>query len=253
MRTGRIRLGVNIDHCATLRQSRYRDSARTCGQIVEPDPVAFALAAEQAGADGITVHLREDRRHIQDRDVARLRECLRTHLNLEMAPTPEMLSWAIDLKPDSVCLVPEHREEVTTEGGLNLLTVKGSLTKLVRAIKDADIQVSCFIDPDPLQIETAAALDSPCIELHTGAFANHFYNPVSRRRELGKLRTAAIRAHDLGLTVNAGHGINYINIAYLIDVPWLYELNIGHSILSRALYTGISEAISKMKACLDRY
>ena len=253
MQPRRILLGVNIDHCATLRQARYRDDSQTCGRIIEPDPVAFALAAEQAGADGITVHLREDRRHIQERDVARLRECIRTRLNLEMAPTPEMLSYALELKPDNICLVPENRAEVTTEGGLNLLSTKRILNEWIPAAKDAGIQVSCFIDPDCKQIEAAAELASTCIELHTGAFARHFYYAFAREQELEKLRAAAIQAHNLGLTINAGHGLNYINIADICDLPWLNELNIGHSIISRSLYTGISEAVREMKACLVQH
>jgi pyridoxine 5-phosphate synthase len=241
-------LGVNIDHAATLRQARYREAAGTCGGVVEPDPVALALQAERAGADGITVHLREDRRHIQERDVQRLRESIRTRLNLEMACTPAMLDFALALRPDTVCLVPESREEVTTEGGLDVAGGQERVAPITKALADAGIGVSLFIDPDTAQIEAAADLQCPIIELHTGAYANAWHQPDAKHAAWQALREAAALAHNLGLVVNAGHGINYHNIVEVRTLPWLHELNIGHSILSRALFTGIDEAVSTMRA-----
>jgi pyridoxine 5-phosphate synthase len=250
MRDQPILLGLNIDHAATLRQARYRQFARDCGQMVEPDPVALALLAERAGADGITVHLREDHRHIQDGDVRRLRECVQTRLNLEMACTPGMIAIAADIQPDFACLVPENREEVTTEGGLDVVNQRARVTETVKALLAAGIKTSLFINPDPATIEAAAATGSPYVELHTGAFAHAYYGPA-RAVELEKLRRAATLAHDLGLIVNAGHGINYVNIAEVRGIPWLHELNIGHSILSRALFTGIEEAVREMKSRMN--
>jgi pyridoxine 5-phosphate synthase len=241
-----ILLGVNIDHCATLRQARYRETGRTTGGNVEPDPVALALLAESAGADGITVHLREDRRHIQERDVERLRESIATRLNLEMACTPGMIEYALKLKPDSVCLVPENRREVTTEGGLDVVGAEDRVHGVVDALRAAGVTTSLFIDPDEPQIELAAELKSPWIELHTGAYAEA-YHSTDRKAELERLRRGAALAHGLGLVVNAGHGINYVNIAEIRTLPHLHELNIGHSILSRALSTGIAEAVREMK------
>lgn len=242
-----ILLGVNIDHCATLRQARYRETGATCGGAIEPDPVTFALLAEQAGADGITVHLREDRRHIQERDVWRLRETIRTRLNLEMACTPAMTEFALKLKPDFVCLVPESREEVTTEGGLNVVNNRERVRVCVDAMNAAGIKTSLFIDPDEPQIELSAKLEAPFVELHTGAYANAYYSP-RRAAEYQRLRKGAVQAHDLGLVVNAGHGINYVNIAEIRTVPHLHELNIGHSIVSRGLFAGVDEAVREMKA-----
>ena len=242
-----ILLGVNIDHSATLRQARYRDAERTAGGAVEPDPVAFALAAERAGADGITVHLREDRRHIQERDVWRLRESIATRLNFEMACTSAMIAFALELRPDSVCLVPENRQEVTTEGGLDVVGNRQRVSDAVEAMNRAGIKTSLFIDPDEPQIELAAALRAPWVELHTGAYANAYGTP-RRAAEFQRLRVGAVRAHDLGLTVNAGHGINYVNIAEVRTLPHIHELNIGHSIVSRALFTGVDEAVREMKA-----
>lgn len=246
-----ILLGVNIDHCATLRQARYRQAATTVGGAVEPDPVALAIAAERAGADGITVHLREDRRHIQERDVWRLRESIATRLNFEMACTPATTEFALKLKPDSVCLVPENRQEVTTEGGLDVVGQRERVAACVAAMNAAGIKASLFIDPDEPQIELAAAVAAPWIELHTGAYANACYTLALRAKEFQRLRLGAVRAHDLGLTVNAGHGINYVNIAEVRTLPHLHELNIGHSIMSRALFTGIDEAVREMKARMN--
>jgi pyridoxine 5-phosphate synthase len=241
-----ILLGVNIDHCATLRQARYREAAATTGGAVEPDPVTIALSAERAGADGITVHLREDRRHIQERDVWRLRESIATRLNLEMACTPAMTELALKVKPEFVCLVPESREEVTTEGGLDVVGKRDRVRACVDAMNAAGIKTSLFIDPDEPQIELSAKLGAPYVELHTGAYANACHTP-RRAAEFQRLRLGAVRAHDLGLVVNAGHGINYINIAEVRTLPHLHELNIGHSIVSRALFTGVEEAVREMK------
>ncbi len=242
-----ILLGVNIDHVATLRQARYRGANRTCGEMVEPDPVLVALLAERAGADGITVHLREDRRHIQEEDVRRLRQSIATRLNLEMACTPEMREYALKLRPDCVCLVPEGREEVTTEGGLDVVGQMKRVKEVVDAMREAGIITSLFIEPDPEQIDIAAELGSPLVELHTGGYANAYYTD-RRHAEFDRLSEGCQRAHDAGLVVNAGHGIDYVNIAEVRTLPYIHELNIGHSIVSRSLSTGIEEAVREMKA-----
>jgi pyridoxine 5-phosphate synthase len=243
-----ILLGVNIDHAATLRQARYRQRPETHGGPVEPDPVTLAFLAERAGADGITVHLREDRRHIQERDVHRLREGVATRLNLEMACTPGMLAFALAVRPDSVCLVPESREEVTTEGGLDVVGQKARVREIISVLGGAGIIVSLFIDPEPAQIDAAAELCAPWIELHTGAYANRYHGPPGpRRTEWERLCAGARRAHVHGLVVNAGHGINYTNVSEVRTLPHAHEFNIGHSILSRALATGIEEAVREMK------
>ena len=246
-----ILLGVNIDHCATLRQARYRQAESTCGGAVEPDPVTFAILSERAGADGITVHLREDRRHIQERDVWRLREAISTRLNLEMACTPAMTEFALKLKPDSVCLVPENRQEITTEGGLDVVGNRARVAACVSAMNQAGIKTSLFIDPDEPQIELAAELKAPWIELHTGAYASNYFRNEIRAKEFQRLRLGAVRGHDLGLVVNAGHGINYVNIPEVRTLPHLHELNIGHSIVSRALFTGVEEAVREMKSRMN--
>jgi pyridoxine 5-phosphate synthase len=245
-----ILLGVNIDHAATLRQARYRGAHATVGGNVEPDPVALAVLAERAGADGITMHLREDRRHIQDRDVVRMREVIATRLNFEMACTPEMVDFALTVKPELVLLVPENRQEVTTEGGLDVAGGRDRVGAAVARLAAAGIIVSLFIDPDPAAIELSAKLGAPCVELHTGAYAEAYATP-RRAAEFQRLRLGAVRAHELGLTVNAGHGINYVNISEVRTLPHLHELNIGHSILSRALATGIGEAVREMKARMN--
>ncbi|WP_404425460.1 pyridoxine 5'-phosphate synthase [Nibricoccus sp. IMCC34717] len=245
-----ILLGLNIDHVATVRQARYRQATATVGGMVEPDPVTLALVAEQAGADGITVHLREDRRHIQERDVWRLRESIATRLNLEMACTPAMIAFALKLRPDSVCLVPESREEITTEGGLDVVANRARVAEVVDAMNAAGIRTSLFIDPEPAQIALAAALRAPWIELHTGAYANAYQSP-GRAAEFRRLVDGALAAHQAGLVVNAGHGINYINIAEIRTIPHLHELNIGHSIISRALTFGLPEAVREMRARMN--
>ncbi len=245
-----ILLGVNIDHCATVRQARYRQAEATTGGCIEPDPVTFAVLSERAGADGITVHLREDRRHIQERDVWRLRETIGTRLNLEMACTPAMIAFALKLKPESVCVVPESREEVTTEGGLDVVGARDRVRACVEAMNAAGIITSLFIDPDEAQIELSAKLGAPWIELHTGAYANAYHQP-GRAQEFKRLRVGATLGHQCGLVVNAGHGINYVNIAEVRTLPHLHELNIGHSIVSRALFTGVEEAVREMKARMN--
>ena len=243
-------LGVNIDHCATVRQARYPEARGAQGGNVEPDPVALALACEQAGADAITVHLREDRRHIQDRDIWRLREVIQTRLNFEMACTPAMIELALRLKPHSVCLVPENRTEVTTEGGLDIVTHRAKVRDCTAAMTAAGIMTSLFIDADPDQIAMSAEVKAPWIEIHTGAYANAYHGPT-RATELGRLIAGAQQAHALGLVVNAGHGINYVNIAEVRTIPYLHELNIGHSTVSRALFTGIAEAVREMKRLMN--
>jgi len=240
-------LGVNIDHCATLRQARYREMDSTTGGAVEPDPVALAAVAERAGADGITVHLREDRRHIQERDLWRLRESIATRLNFEMACTPAMTAFALKLKPHSVCLVPESREEVTTEGGLDVVGNRSRVQACVDAMNTAGIKTSLFIAPDEDQIQMAANVGAPWIELHTGAYATAYEQTARRAQEFQRLRLSAVQAHELRLVVNAGHGINYVNIAEIRTLPHIHELNIGHSIISRALFTGIEESVREMK------
>lgn len=245
-----ILLGVNIDHCATLRQARYRTAGATHGGNIEPDPVALALLSEEAGADGITVHLREDRRHIQDEDVTRLAASLKTRLNLEMACTPAMTEFALRLKPHSVCLVPESREEVTTEGGLDVVKHRDKVARVTDAMNAAGIKTSLFIDPDTPQIELAAKLGAPWIELHTGAYAHAYHGPRCET-EFVRLVAGAKLAHAAGLVVNAGHGINYVNIAEVRTIPHLHELNIGHSIVSRSLTTGLSAAVRDMKALMN--
>ncbi|HQF37915.1 MAG TPA: pyridoxine 5'-phosphate synthase [Opitutaceae bacterium] len=245
--TSPILLGVNIDHAATLRQARYRAEPATCGRFIEPDPVELALAAERAGADGITVHLREDRRHIQERDVWRLRESIKTRLNLEMACTDAMVAFALKLKPEYACLVPENRAEVTTEGGLDVVGQRARVRDTVAALTAAGIKTSLFIGPDEPALEAAAEMKSPFVELHTGAYANAYFEPAAAAAEFERLRKAAILGPKLGLTVNAGHGINYVNIAEVRTLPGLHEFNIGHSILSRALLTGVEEAVREMK------
>ena len=243
-----LKLGVNIDHVATLREARYRGVAGG-----EPDPVAAALLCEAAGAHGITAHLREDRRHIQDRDVRELRKSIRTRLNLEMAMAPEIVALALEIIPGIVCLVPERRLEVTTEGGLEVAGNLAAVTETRKKMNDAGIDVSLFITPDPVQIAAAARSGAQFIELHTGAYAEHFDRKDERNRELNRLVEGARQAHELGLRVNAGHGLNYVNLPILHVVPHLEELNIGHSLISRAMVTGLGTAVREMLALLAGY
>jgi pyridoxine 5-phosphate synthase len=243
-----LKLGVNIDHVATLREARYRGRERG-----EPDVVEAALVCESAGAQGITVHLREDRRHIQDRDVRRLREVIKTRLNLEMTNTPEIVTIALGVKPDIVCFVPERRQEVTTEGGLDVAAHWHALAETRKRMNDADIEVSLFIAPDAPQVEASAKVGAQFIELHTGAFAEGFHQPGEREKEIDRLIAAAGQAHQLGLSVNAGHGLNYQNLPTLCRVPHLVELNIGHSIVSRAVFVGLSTAVHEMLQLMAKY
>jgi pyridoxine 5-phosphate synthase len=243
-----LKLGVNIDHVATLREARYRGLGQG-----EPDPVEAALVCESAGAHGITAHLREDRRHIQDRDVWKLREVIKTRLNLEMANTPEILGIALELRPHIVCIVPERREEVTTEGGLDVIGQLAALTESRRRLNDAGTEVSLFIDPEPGQIEGAAKTGSQFIELHTGSFAEKFAREAERARELDRLITGAEQARQLGLKVNAGHGLNCRNLPDLLRVPHLVELNIGHSIVSSAMFVGLANAVKEMIELMKDY
>ncbi len=243
-----LKLGVNIDHVATVREARYRGLTRG-----EPDPVALALICEEAGAHGITAHLREDRRHIQDRDVKQLRERIKTRLNLEMANSPEIVDIALKLKPDIVCLVPERRQEVTTEGGLDVVGNLAALSDTRKRMNDAGIEVSLFIAPDPQQIEASAKTGTQFIELHTGKFADHFDQKAERNMELQRLVAGAKQAHALGIQVNAGHGLNYVNLPVLHIVPHLVELNIGHSIVSRSVTTGMAQAVKDMLELMKEY
>ncbi len=232
----RPKLGVNIDHIATLRQVRM---------AIYPDPVHAAVLCELGGADGITVHLREDRRHIQDRDIKILRQILKTKLNLEMAPTKEMVEVALDVRPDSVCLVPEKRAELTTEGGLNVIESTEIVKNVVRSLKNAGIEVSIFIDPDLDQISMAKKCDTDAIEIHTGKYCDA---PDAKHRdfELSRIIDAAKAASKMGIKVNAGHGLNYQNIFDVAAIPEIEEFNIGHSIVARAVYVGIERAVREM-------
>jgi len=234
-----MRFYVNIDHVATIRQARRTD---------EPDPVAAALACEDAGADGITAHLREDRRHIQDHDVERLAASIRTVLNLEMALSDEMLAIAMRLRPHQVTLVPERREEVTTEGGLDVRRDPGRLVAGVAQLAEAGIRCSLFIDPEPDVVERSAATGVPAIELHTGRYAHHPGDPAP----LGALRDAASRAARMGLAVHAGHGLTVRNVGPVAGIADIEELNIGHSIVSRAIFVGIGDAVREMRSAMQR-
>jgi pyridoxine 5-phosphate synthase len=237
--SGTIALGVNIDHIATLRQVRR-------GR--QPDPVHAALAAEQAGADSITLHLREDRRHIQDGDVRTLRGLLKTHMNLEMAVTEEMLALAAEIRPADCCLVPERREELTTEGGLDVAAQSARLAAAVTGLGARGIRVALFIDPDTAQIEAAARIGAPVVELHTGAYA--CAEGGRRATELARLRDAARLAAGLGLEVHAGHGLDYHNVRSVAALAEIVELNIGHAIVARALFSGLGAAVRDMKALM---
>jgi len=258
-----LKLGVNIDHVATVREARYRGLGHG-----EPDPVETARLCESAGCHGITAHLREDRRHIQDRDIWKLREVVKTRLNLEMANAPEIIEIALKLRPDIVCIVPERRLEVTTEGGLDVVAAEKALTETCQKMQDAGIEVSLFIAPDEKQIAASARTGSQFIELHTGKFAEDFYKqwggkvPDETARgdarptslpELQRLIAGAKLAHSLGLKVNAGHGLNYVNLPVLFQVPHLVELNIGHSIVSRAMFVGMEAAVKEMLAVMSGY
>jgi pyridoxine 5-phosphate synthase len=236
-----IRLGINVDHVATLRQARGIDV---------PDPVEAALLAEQAGADGITVHLREDRRHIQERDVRLLRERAKTKVNLEMAVTPAMVAFAENLRPDDVCFVPEKREELTTEGGLDVITHRAKVKDAVEKLQARGIHVSLFIDPLEDQIAAAKASGAHAVEIHTGAYCNAA--GAAREKELAAIIDAAKLARWMGLEVHGGHGLNYENVLPIAEIPEMVELNIGHSIIARAVFVGIAQAVREMKELLAK-
>jgi pyridoxine 5-phosphate synthase len=240
MKTETIRLGVNIDHVATVRQAR---------RTTEPDPVAAAVLALIGGADGITVHLREDRRHIQDRDVRLLREVVTTRLNLELAAADEIVAIACEVRPDEATLVPERRQEVTTEGGLDVIANEAAVAEAVRALKAAGIEVSLFLDPDTRQIETGKLLGVRAVEIHTGRYAEA-RTPEARARELAALQDAAAFARERGLHVHMGHGLNYGNVQAVARISGVEELNIGHSIVSRAVLVGMERAVREMKEAI---
>jgi pyridoxine 5-phosphate synthase len=239
MTPNRIELGINIDHVATVRQAR---------RAPYPDPVHAALLAEQAGADNITLHLREDRRHIQDRDVHALRPLLQTRMNLEMGMTPEMLEIAVGVRPQDCCLVPEKRQEITTEGGLEVAGDLDRVSAAVKRLAAAGIRVALFIAPDLAQIEAAKRSGAPVIELHTGTYADAAGS--AQARELERLATAAKRAANLGLEVHAGHGLTYNNVTPVASIPEIVELNIGHCIIGRAIFVGLEKAVRDMKALM---
>jgi pyridoxine 5-phosphate synthase len=235
-----VTLGVNVDHVATVRQARGID---------EPDPVTAAAIAELAGAECITVHLREDRRHIQDRDVEILRKTVKTRLNLEMAATEEMIGIALKVLPDTVTLVPEKREELTTEGGLDVVHLRGTLKEQVATLRQGGMLVSLFIDPDLEQVKAAHRVGAQAIELHTGSYCES-RDDASRKVELGKLETAMRAGKKLGLQINAGHGLNYVNVREVVALGGIQELNIGHSIVARAVLVGMERAVREMVALL---
>jgi len=233
-------LGVNIDHVATLRQARGTRY---------PDPVEAALMAERAGADSITLHLREDRRHIQDDDLSRLKDVLQTHMNLEMAVTDEMLKIASAIQPQDCCLVPEKREELTTEGGLDVVGQKDKITDACAMLATNDIRVSLFIDPEADQLDAALAAGAPVVELHTGAFADA--SGEQQQAELKRIVNAAAYGHEIGLIINAGHGLHCDNVTPIAAIPQLVELNIGHAIIGRAVFVGLIAAVSEIKALMN--
>ncbi|MEE9551251.1 MAG: pyridoxine 5'-phosphate synthase [Candidatus Binatia bacterium] len=235
-----LRLGINVDHVATVRQARRIDI---------PDPVEAALMAEKGGADGITVHLREDRRHIQEQDVKLLRQKVMTKLNLEMSVTAEMVKQAEKLRPDDVCLVPERREELTTEGGLDVVTHRDKVQEAVRCLQGEGILVSLFVDPKEAQIEVSRETGAHGIEIHTGRYCNA---TGSHEEELGEVRAAASFAHRLGLEVHGGHGLNYENVSPIARIPEIVELNIGHSIIARAIMVGMEQAVGEMRELIVR-
>jgi len=236
-----VRLGVNVDHVATIREAR---------RTVEPDPVAAAVAVEMAGADQVTIHLREDRRHIQNRDARLIREVTTTAMNLEMAATTDMQEIALALHPDSVTLVPEKREEVTTEGGLDLKSAGGSVGDLIQTIKHAGIKVCAFLDPDLDQIKEAAHKQFDAIEIHTGGYANA--SAAAQADELRRIKESAAAVRHLGMAAHAGHGLTYHNVGAILEVPEIEELNIGHSIVSRAVFVGLDRAVRDMLKRMGR-
>ena len=245
------KLGVNIDHSATLRQARYRGLENETSIVIEPDPVEIALAAERGGADSITAHLREDRRHMQDADIKLLRQRITTKLNLEMACSEEIIKFASNIRPDYVCLVPENRLEVTTEGGVNLVANKDKTARAIEILSGARAVCSVFVDPDEIQIKIAHEIGAAAVELHTGAYANAWGNPPKKLGELNRLAAAQKFAESLGLIVNSGHGINYENVGELVRAAKFNELNIGHTIISRSLLVGMERATAEMKELIN--
>lgn len=237
----KIRLGVNIDHVATLRQAR---------RAFQPDPVWAAAQAALAGADGITVHLRSDRRHIQDRDVRLLRQTVDTHLNVELSADPRMVSLMVQIKPDTVCLVPEKPGEITTEGGLDLRKAGARAGAAVRRLKAVGISVTCFVEPDEDQVRLAKKLGADSVELNTNAYSTA--KGAGRARQIKRAAQAAALANELGLDVHAGHGLDYFNVAGIVAIPEISELNIGHAIIARAMMVGLPQAVRDMKALMDR-
>ncbi len=233
-------LGVNIDHVATLRQARG---------TVYPDPVTAALIAEKSGADSITLHLREDRRHIQDRDVQALKKAMQTHMNLEMAVTKEMLAVAMNVNPSDCCLVPEKRQELTTEGGLDVAGQGEKITSACALLADQGIRVSLFIDPDERQLDAAVQAGAPVVELHTGSYADS--KGDEQLLELARVVSAASYGHGIGLIVNAGHGLHYENVSAIARIPEIVELNIGHAIIAQSVFDGISQAVGDMKRLMN--
>jgi pyridoxine 5-phosphate synthase len=231
-----LHLGVNIDHVATLRQARGTPY---------PRPAEAAVMAEQAGADSITVHLREDRRHIQEHDLRSIQELMRTHMNLEMAVTEQMLAIAASIKPSDCCLVPESREELTTEGGLDVASQQDKVRDACARLAEQDIRVSLFVDPDPVQLDAAAAVGAPVVELHTGSYADA--EGAEQEKELQRIVDAAAYGDSIGLIINAGHGLHYGNVAAIAKIRQIVELNIGHAIISRAIFDGLATAVSAMK------
>lgn len=242
-------LGVNIDHVATLRQARYAGMLESPN--AEPGPVEAAMDSLAGGADSLTIHIRADRRHMQESDAFRLVKEVPLPLNLEMGATEELLGIALKLKPKFACIVPETREEITTEGGLDVVANRSAVARVVSRLRDAGIRVSLFIDPDDSQVRAARELEAEMIELHTGAFANAL--GAARDSEVEALVRAAELGHSLGLQINAGHGLNYVNLSELFAVPYLAELNIGHSIVSRAIRVGMTSAVAEMKALMVGY
>ena len=240
-----VKLGVNIDHIATIREAR---------KIREPDPVAAAVLAELAGCHGITAHLREDRRHIQDRDIRLLRGMVTTHLNMEMAPSPEMVQFALDLHPDMATLVPENRLEITTEGGLNVAAKAEELSKAIAKLKQNDTLVSVFIDPESSQVKAAKKVGADFVEFHTGKYSNAYDMGDSREveSELSAIQDMTLLAHKYGLRINAGHGLNYRNVGPIAAIPHIEELNIGHSIIGRAALVGMERAVKEMLEAIRR-
>ena len=240
-----VKLGVNIDHIATIREAR---------KIREPDPVAAAVLAELAGCHGITAHLREDRRHIQDRDIRLLRGMVTTHLNMEMAPSPEMVQFALDLHPDVATLVPENRLEITTGGGLNVATKAEELSQAIAKLKQNDILVSVFIDPESSQVKAAKKVGADFVEFHTGKYSNAYDMGDSREveSELSAIQDMTLLAHKYGLRINAGHGLNYRNVGPIAAIPHIEELNIGHSIIGRAALVGMERAVKEMLEAIRR-